>query len=151
MPSISMRPWAPARCRHIPGHASRRDCVCTRRRPARGLKSRRWAGRVARRPPASRHTECARGPLPASSFAGGMQAEERRAFLDGQLIQRQMFGGFRDGELELAGPHLRRLVRSCINQIERVAIERAARDGDGIERFARAMQASSDFIDSNRS
>ncbi|CEG10031.1 hypothetical protein BN961_03465 [Afipia felis] len=27
-------------------------------------------------------------------FARAVQAEERRAFLDGQLIQRQMFGGF---------------------------------------------------------
>ena len=29
-------------------------------------------------------------------LAGRMQAEERRAFFDGELIEREMFGGFRD-------------------------------------------------------
>ncbi len=31
-------------------------------------------------------------------FARGMQPEERRAFLDGELIERQMLGRFRDRE-----------------------------------------------------
>ncbi|MEY9462001.1 hypothetical protein ABH973_002414 [Bradyrhizobium ottawaense] len=78
-------------------------------------------------------------------FAGLVQAEERRAFLDRQLIERQMLGRFVDGETQLIGPHRRRLVGTGVDQIERIAIERAARYGDGIERLARAVQAAQRF------
>ena len=75
-------------------------------------------------------------------FARRMQAEERRAFLDRELVERQMFGGFRNRELQFVGPHLRRLVGTGVDQVERVTIERAARDRDRIQRFARAVQSS---------
>src|SRR5450755_5111311 len=38
-------------------------------------------------------------------LAGGVQSEERRALLDGQLIERQVLGRVRDGVLQFAGPH----------------------------------------------
>ena len=74
-------------------------------------------------------------------FAGGVQAEERRAFLDGELIERQMLGGFRDRELQFVRPHRGRLVGAGIDQVERIAIERVARDRDRIERLARGVQS----------
>ncbi len=52
-----------------------------------------------------------------------------------------MFGGFADRELQFVGPHGRRLIGAGIDQVERITIERIARDGDGIERLARAVQA----------
>ena len=73
-------------------------------------------------------------------FAGGVQAEERRALFDGELIERQMLGGFRDRELQFFGPHRGRLVGAGIDQVERIAIERGARDRDRIQRLARAVQ-----------
>ena len=75
-------------------------------------------------------------------FARRMQAEERRAFLDRELIERQMFGGFRNRQLQFVGPHLRRLVGAGVDQVERVAVERGARDRDRIQRLARAVQPS---------
>ena len=71
-----------------------------------------------------------------------MKREERRAFLDRQLIERQMLGGFRDRELQLIGPHLGPLVGTGVDQVERITLERAARDCDRIECFARGVQAS---------
>src|SRR5476649_1900132 len=47
-----------------------------------------------------------------------VQTEERRARLDGQLIEREMFGRFGDGALELGAPGLERLPRAGINEIE---------------------------------
>ena len=73
-------------------------------------------------------------------LARRVQAEERRAFLDRELIERQMFGGFRNRELQLIGPHLRRLVGAGVDQVERIALERGARDRDRIQRLARAVQ-----------
>ena len=73
-------------------------------------------------------------------LAGRVQAEERRAFLDRQLVEREMFGRFRDRELQLAGPASRRLVGAGVDQVERIALERAARDRDRGQRLARAMQ-----------
>ena len=78
-------------------------------------------------------------------FACGMQSEERRAFLDGELIERQMLGGFRNRQLQFVGPHLRRLVGAGVDQVERVAVECRARDRHRIERLARAVQASQRF------
>ena len=75
-------------------------------------------------------------------LARGVQAEERRALLDGQLIQRQMLGGFRDRALQLIRPHLGRLVGAGIDQVERIALEVLARDRHRVERLARGMQPS---------
>ena len=71
-----------------------------------------------------------------------MQAEERRAFLDGQLIERQMLGGIRDRALQFVGPHLGRLIGTGIDQVERIALEDFSGDRHRIERLARAVQAS---------
>ncbi len=73
-------------------------------------------------------------------LAGGVQAEERRALLDGELVERQMFGGFRDRVLQFGGPHLRGLARAGIDQVERIAVEGLAGDRHRIERLARGVQ-----------
>ena len=73
-------------------------------------------------------------------LARRVQAEERRAFLDRELIERQMFGRFRNRQLQLIGPHLRRLVGAGVDQVERIAVERGAGDRDRIQRLARAVQ-----------
>ena len=75
-------------------------------------------------------------------FAGGVKPEEWRALLDRELVERQMLGGFRDRALQLLRPHLRGLVGTGVDQVERIAVERAARDRDRIERFARGVQPS---------
>ena len=75
-------------------------------------------------------------------LAGGMQRRERRVLLDGELVERQMLGGFRDGALELDGPGLRRLPRPRIDEVEGIALEHRARDRDRVERLARRVQAS---------
>ena len=69
-----------------------------------------------------------------------VQPEERRAGLDGQLIERQMLGRFRDRALEFGGPGLQRLARARINQIERITLEDRARDRDRVERLLRGVQ-----------
>ncbi|MGY4456710.1 hypothetical protein ACVWYI_000670 [Bradyrhizobium sp. LB13.1] len=74
-----------------------------------------------------------------------MQAKERRAFFDRQLIERQVLGRFIDRETQFIGPHRRRLVGTGIDQVERITIKRAARDGDGIECLARAVHAAQCF------
>ena len=56
-------------------------------------------------------------------LAGLVQRVERRVRLDGELIERQMLGGFADGALELGRPLLRRLPRPRVDQIERIALE----------------------------
>ena len=68
-------------------------------------------------------------------LAGRVQRVKRRVGLDGELIERQMLGGFGDRALELGGPGLRRLSRPRIDQVERIALEGAARDRDRVERF----------------
>ena len=70
-----------------------------------------------------------------------MQREERRVGLDGELIKRQMLGGFRDRSLEFGRPGLRRLSGTGVDQIEGIAIEYRARDADGFQRFVGGMQA----------
>src|SRR5208282_2224944 len=74
-------------------------------------------------------------------LARGMQRRERRVRLDGELIERQMLPGFAKRMRKLARPVPRRLLRPRIDQIERVAVENATRDGDGVERLARRMPA----------
>ena len=78
-------------------------------------------------------------------FAGGVQAEERRALFDGELVERQMFGRLRDREFQFIGPHRGRLVGAGVDQVERIAVERGARDRDRIERFTRGVQSSERF------
>src|SRR5580704_3680469 len=74
--------------------------------------------------------------LAAEIFVGndelsrGVERGERRVLLDGQLIEREMVAGFGQGASELGRPIFRVLARSGINQVERVAIENAARDAD---------------------
>ena len=80
-----------------------------------------------------------------------MQRGERRAVLDGELIERQMFGGFRNRAREFGAPGFRRLVRPRVDQIEGIALEDLARDGDRIERFLRGMQRPSAFSDASSS
>ena len=75
-------------------------------------------------------------------FARGMQAEERRALFDRQLIERQMLGRLRYREFQFVRPHLRRLAGAGIDQVERIAVEGSARDGDRVERLARGVQTS---------
>ena len=74
-------------------------------------------------------------------LARGMERGKRRVLLDGQLIEREMVAGFGQGAGELGRPILRVLARPGIDQVERVAIENAARDADRIERFARGVHA----------
>src|SRR4029450_7964149 len=74
-----------------------------------------------------------------------MQRRERRVGLDGELIERKMLGGFRDGALELDRPGLRRLCGPRVDEIERIALERRARDRDRVERFLRAVQPAERF------
>ena len=74
-------------------------------------------------------------------LARGMERGKRRVLLDGQLIEREVVAGFGQRAGEFARPILRVLARPGIDQIERVAIENAARDADRIERFARGVHA----------
>ena len=78
-------------------------------------------------------------------LAGLVQAEERRARLDGELIEREMFGRFRDRALELGAPGIERLARPGIDQVERITLEVGARDGYRVERFLRRMQTAEFF------
>ena len=70
-------------------------------------------------------------------LAGLVQAEERRVRLDGQLIEREMLGRFRDGALEFGGPGGERLARPRIDEIERIALE----DSSAPRRPRRALPA----------
>ena len=74
-------------------------------------------------------------------FAGLVQAEERRARFNGELIEREMFGRFGDGAFEFGLPAFKRLARPRIDQIEGVTIEDRTRDGNRVERFLRGVQA----------
>jgi hypothetical protein len=78
-----------------------------------------------------------------------VQAVEWRAVLDGQLIERQMLGRFRDRALEFGLPSVERLARPRVDEVERVALEIRARDGDRVERFLRGVQAA-EFLQRRR-
>src|SRR5271168_465750 len=69
-------------------------------------------------------------------LARGMKRRERRVGLDGELVEREVLGRLGNGAFEFGAPHLRRLARPRIDEIERITLERGARDGDGIERLA---------------
>ena len=71
-------------------------------------------------------------------LAGGVQAEKGRLRFDGELIKREMLGGFGDGALELGVPGAECLARARVNEVERVAVEDRTRDGNRVERFLRA-------------
>jgi hypothetical protein len=62
-----------------------------------------------------------------------MQGGERRVRFDGELIQREMIAGLGECQLKFFRPILGRLLRSGIDQIERVTLERLTRDGNGRE------------------
>ena len=68
-------------------------------------------------------------------LAGRVQRGERRVLLDGELIEREMLARLRERALELGGPRLRRLSRTRIDQVERIALEDRARDRDRGERL----------------
>src|SRR4029079_12398765 len=73
-------------------------------------------------------------------LARPVQAEERRVRFDGQLIEREMFGGFGDRALEFRLPAVKRLPGPRVDQIERVAVKYRASDGNRVERFLRGVQ-----------
>ena len=52
-----------------------------------------------------------------------------------------MLGRLGNGALELGRPGFDRLARARVDQIERIALEIRARDGNGFERFLRRVQA----------
>ena len=74
-------------------------------------------------------------------LAGGLQRVKRRLRLDGQLIKREMLGGLRNRAAELSAPAIGCLAGTRVNQIEGIALEHRARDGDGRERFIGAVHA----------
>ncbi|MGY3427911.1 hypothetical protein ACVWZW_008415 [Bradyrhizobium sp. F1.13.4] len=52
-----------------------------------------------------------------------------------------MLGRLVDRETQFIGPHRRRLVGTGVDQVERITIERAARDGNRVEGLACAVHA----------
>ena len=86
--------------------------------------------------------ERARGVLVGQpQFARGVERKKWRLRLDRELIERKVVAGLRQRRLQLARPGFGLLVRPGVDEIERVAIEHAARDGDGVERLTRRMHA----------
>ena len=74
-------------------------------------------------------------------LAGPMQALEDGAGLDRELVEREMLGGMADRGLEFRLPVLEGLARPGVDQIEREALERLRRDGDGGKRLRSACAA----------
>ena len=74
-------------------------------------------------------------------LAGGVKRGERRVGLDGELVEREMLGRLGDGARELGAPGRRGLARPRIDEVERIALERAARDRDGGERLVGRVHA----------
>ena len=71
-----------------------------------------------------------------------VEREERRAFLDGQLIQGEMVGSERDRPLQLGLPSVHGLIRTRVDEIERQSRKRLARHVDCLERGIDIMQPS---------
>ena len=78
-------------------------------------------------------------------LASRMQCRERRLLLDGELIEREVFGGLVNRARQFGAPGVGGLAGPRIDQIERIAIEGLARDRDRIERFLRAVQSAKLF------
>ena len=83
--------------------------------PALGARPRMIGNLVGRQAGIRAHllrrvVERARGVVVGDDeLAGRMQCGKWRVLLDGELIEREMLAGLRDGALELGGPGLRRL------------------------------------------
>ena len=75
-------------------------------------------------------------------FAGGVQEGELRAFLDGELVEREMIGGEGERLGQLRLPGRRALPRPRIDEIERGARKRRAGEREGGAGFRRAVPAS---------
>ena len=95
----------PDRCRHIPRRASTPDYAGIPRRPARDWRSRRPAAH------ARAQTSCvtsysARAVASSGVFSlpAACRPKNGVLLLDGELIERQMLGGFRDRELQFVAP-----------------------------------------------
>jgi hypothetical protein len=73
-------------------------------------------------------------------FSGFVQTEERRVRLDCQLVERQVLGGFCDRSLEFGSPGIEALLRTCVDEIEGIAVENRPGYSDSIECLLRAMQ-----------
>ncbi|GJE60415.1 hypothetical protein MPOCJGCO_2527 [Methylobacterium trifolii] len=73
--------------------------------------------------------------------AGRRQPEERRAGLDGELVEGQVLGRPRDRIRQLGPPRRRRLAGAGVDQVEGGAGERRLRDPDRLERLRGAVQA----------
>jgi hypothetical protein len=56
-----------------------------------------------------------------------------------------MLGRFRDREFQFIRPHLRGLVGAGVNQIERIPVERGARDRHRVQRLARGVESAQCF------
>ena len=106
---------------------------------------------VGRQAPCRRHllrdgvklgAELAVGHL---ELAGGMEPEERRALLDGELVERQMVGREADSLLQLASPGVRRLARPGVDQVEGEAGKGRPRDLDRPERLGDVVQPAEEF------
>ena len=71
---------------------------------------------------------------------GLVQGVKGRAFLDGELVERQMVCGMADGLLKLRCPCLRRLAGARLDQVERQARKDFARQPDRVQRFRNIVQ-----------
>src|SRR5690606_14712103 len=76
-----------------------------------------------------------------AKLAGRMECSERRAVLDGQLIERQMPTSHGERFLKLLPPRLRGLALPRVDQIEAETVEGPARDADGRFGLGNGMQA----------
>ncbi|MNT03220.1 hypothetical protein D3C72_1377420 [compost metagenome] len=78
-------------------------------------------------------------------LTGLVQAVERRAFLDGQLVERQMVDGIGDGLLELRVPFGDGLVRAGIDEIEGHTRKNLPRQPNGFQGIGNIMQAAEEL------
>jgi len=128
VPLMSRRPWAPgptpaylrhARDQVVLALCARRAWLKSRRREARGAAQ---TSCVTSYSGGDRFVRCLQ-------FASGVQAEEKVCFLDRELVQRRCSAAS-ESPASFVGPHVRGLVGAGVDQVERVAVERGARDRD---------------------
>ena len=115
------------------------DLVGRQARRARSAPASPRRGRAPPRP---------RGP---SSLPRGVKIGERRLGLDGELIEREMLAGERQGFAKLAPPRGNRLPRPRVDEVEREALEGVARDPDRRRASATVCRRPSDFRTSSSS
>src|SRR5262245_1581668 len=78
-------------------------------------------------------------------LAGRMQRGKRRFLLDRELVEREVFAGLFGRALEFGRPGSRRLSRTRVDQIERIALEGGPRDRHCLERLLCGMQSPERF------